>query len=248
MNPVCGVNLTEDKKTKSGGKDFFHKYNKFSIQIFEETLNRTISSNFYQNKRNNIFYSNTSTNVMSLKKKTVRDIMNKANKEQAKENNEKISKNINLTIPTETNNKLIVKAKNLKMALNNLDLITEGEEKYLSVSNKYKNKNIIKRKQIMDIDKEDIRNYNEIDKFAKTLVGSQNWGDNIYSKSKVKRDFRKPKKPIFEILKREVPTNLLNHLPRKRLPPINRLKENNDFGKTISEGFFNIKTRKINHF
>ena len=244
MNPVCGVNLTEDKKMKSGGKDFFHKYNKYSIQIFEETLNRTISSNFYQNMRNNIFHSTTSPNVMSLRKKTVREIMNKTNKEKTQENNEDISKNINLTIPTETNNKLIVKAKNLKMALNDLDLISEGEEKYLSVTNKYKNKNIIKRKQFMDLDKEDIRNYNEIDKFAKTLVGSQNWGDNIYSKSKVKRSFRMPKKPIIDILKREVPNNLLNRLPRKRLPPINRQKENNDFGKTISEGFFNKKRRK----
>ena len=250
MNPACGVNLTEDTKKKSGGKDFFHKYNKYSLQIFEETLNRTISSNFYQVKRNSIYHNTNSNNVMSLKKKTIRDKMNQSNKEKEQEKNEEISKNKNLTIPTETNDKIIVKAKNLKLALNNLDLISEGEEKLFSASNKYKNKNFLKTRQfLLDFENKEKRNYNEIDKFAKTLVGSQNWGDNIYSQNKVKRDFRMPSKPVLDELKREVPINLLNHIPRKRLPPINainRLKENinNKFGKTISEGFFDKNKRK----
>ena len=50
MLPECGVNLIEEKKTKSGGKDYFLKYNKYSLQFFEETFNKTISSNFYQKK------------------------------------------------------------------------------------------------------------------------------------------------------------------------------------------------------
>ena len=97
----------------------------------------------------------------------------------------------------------------------------------------------------MDFDKQEQKDYDEIDKFAKTLVGTENWGENIYNKSKIKRDFRKPKKPAFDELKRELPANILNHIPRKRLPPINainRLKENN-FGKTMSDGFFNKNKR-----
>ena len=247
MNPVCGVNLTEDKKMKSGGKDFFHKYNKYSIQVFEETLNRTISSNFYQNNISNIINNTTNNNVMSLKKKkTIRDIMYQPNKEKEKENKKNKTNNISVNKPNESNDKLLVKTKNLKIALNNLDLITEGEEKYLSEKKNFKNKNVIKRNQFIDFNKQKYNDYNEIDKFAKTLVGSENWGENIYNKSDVKRDFRKPKKPDHNDFKREVPENILNRLPRKRLPPINvinRLKENN-FGKTMSEGFFNKDKKK----
>ena len=83
MNPVCGVNLTEDKKTKSGGKDFFHKYNKFSLQVFEETLNKTINANFYQSKMETIINNTMSNNVMSLKKrkKTIRELLDQTNKD-----------------------------------------------------------------------------------------------------------------------------------------------------------------------
>ena len=247
MSPSCGVNLTEENKSKSGGKDFFHKYNKYSIQVFEETLNKTISANFYQNKIENIINNTTSTNVMSLKKRrksVVKEIINESSKVKNQENKNKANNttNVNSTVPNESNSNIILKTKNLKMALTNLDLITEGEEKYLSKQNNSKNKNVIKRKQfIIDFNKQEQKDYDEIDKFAKTLVGSENWGDNIYNKTNVKRDFRRPKKPVNEILKREIPENILNHLPRKRLPPINvinRLKENN-FGKTMSDGFFN---------
>ena len=249
MNPVCGVNLTEDKKVKSGGKDFFHKYNKYSIQVFEETLNKTISNNFYQKQFENLI--NNTINVMSLKKKkTAREMLFEPNKEKNKDKSKNKDDEKNKTsvkLPNEANNKLSVNTKNLKMALNSLDLITEGEEQYLSQKKSSNNRNIIKRKQfILDLDKQEQKDYDEIDKFAKTLVGTENWGENIFNKSKVKRDFRKPKKPAFDELKRELPSNILNHIPRKRLPPINainRLKENN-FGKTMSDGFFN-KNKKV---
>ena len=92
MNPVCGVNLTENKKTKSGGKDFFHKYNKYSIQVFEETLNKTISANLYQNKIDNIIINNTiPNNVISLKKrsKNFREVIDELSKEKNEENKNK---------------------------------------------------------------------------------------------------------------------------------------------------------------
>ena len=251
MNPVCGVNLTEDKKMKSGGKDFFHKYNKYSIQVFEETLNRTISANFYQNNINNIINNtNPNNNVMSLKKKkTIKDILFKPKKEKEQDNKNQ-KNNINnkkLNVPNESNDQLLVKAKNLKLALNNLDLISEGEERYLSEKKNYKNKNVIKRNQfIMELNKQKKKDYDEIDTFAKTLVGSDNWGVNLYNKSDEKEDFRIPKRPAYHDFKREVPGNIMNHIPRKRLPPINainRLKDNN-YGKTMSDGFFNRKKKK----
>ena len=253
MNPSCGVNLTENKKTKSGGKDFFNKYNKFSIKAFEETLNRTISSNFYQNNMTTNFL-NINNNVTSLKKKAIKEKtlgLNNPEKELEKKTKPVSKKNnINLSASNELNQQMKVKAKNLKLALKNLDLITEGELRYLSGSgNKlHKSKDIIKRKQfIIDFDKKEKKDYEEIDSFAKTLLGIKNWGDNLISKTKLRKHFRIPKKPVYDDLKKEVPMTLLNRLPRKRLPPINvinKLKEN-DFSKTMSEGFL-IHNRKKN--
>ena len=99
----------------------------------------------------------------------------------------------------------------------------------------------------MDLNKQKRKDYDEIDTFAKTLVGTDNWGDNLYNKSNTKEDFRMPKRPVFHDLKREIPGNIMNHITRKRLPPINainRLKDNNNSGKTMSDGFFNIKKKK----
>ena len=240
MNPECGVNLTEDKKTKSGGKDYLKKYNKYSIQVFEETLNRTATSNFYQNRMNN---PNNNTNVMSLKKKSFRELILEEKDSEAKQNN--TNNNINLTLPNELNNKLFVKTKNLRIALNDLDLITEGEER--AFSQKKNNKNLLRRKKfIVDFKKKEKIDYDEINKFAKTLIGEENWGNRIYENvTNLKKNFRKPAKPIFDELKREVPLNILNHLPRKRLPPINngnRFRDNS-MEYTVTEGFFNKKRR-----
>ena len=244
INPECGVNLTEDKKTKSGGKDYFRKYNKYSLQVFEETLSKTASSNFYQNK-NNINNIDNGINVTNLKKSQIKEIIKEIDKKNINTNN--------VLMPSESNDKLLVKTKNLKLALNELDLISETEEKNLldkkNNKNKQGNENIMKRKQyILDFRKNKHKNLNEINKFAKTLMSDGDWGNrnNVYEKkNNLKQTFRQPTKPIFDELKRELPVTILNHLPRKRLPPINvanRMKENN-MGFTINDGFFNRKRR-----
>ena len=254
MNPEVGVTLKEDEKTKEGGRDFYKKCNKYSIEVFEETLNKTINSNFYSTQRNSIFnanvnnINNTTGNNKTLKKlkskilkeENMNEIINKA------EDNIK-NKNLNLMIPNEVNNRLLVKAQNLKLALNSLDLITENEEKYFSEKKKNKSKNIIKKKDnLYDLFNKNRNNYEEINKFAKTLVGSNNWGDNLFRQKKQEINFKRPQKPLDIEIKREVPLNLLNHLPRKRLPPINMTNRMNNersmgMGYTMSDGFFGRK-------
>jgi len=237
MLPECGVNLIEEKKTKSGGKDYFTKYNKYSLQFFEETFNKTISANIYQN--NILNNDNNAKNKKNIKDQLMESIKEKGSDKKI------INNNMHMIMPSESNDKLLVKTKNLKKALNELDLITEGDEK-LILDKKNRNKNILKRKKIiMNFRKHSKKDYKEIDKFAKTLMGGENWGNNIYKTiNNLKQSFKQPKKPIFDELKREVPATLLNHLPRKRLPPIiNKLKDNK-MGYTITEGFFN-KNKKL---
>ena len=255
MNPECGVTLKEDEKTKYGGKDFFHKYNKYSVEIFEETLNKTISSNFYSAQRNSTFNANiTNTGMVlnkSLKKLKTKRIKDENKTEGNNINNTNDTKSANNNplsdIPDENNDRLLVKAKNLKLALNNLDLITEKDERYYL--NKKKRKSIIKTNNqfLSDFFKKSKNNYEEINKFAKTLVGNENWGDNLFQKKKKQNNFKIPQKPKDIELKRELPLNLLNHIPRKRLPPINMTNRmNNELSlgmgfTTVTDGFFRRK-------
>ena len=255
MKPECGVTLKEDEKTKHGGKDFFHKYNKYSVEVFEETLNKTISSNFYSTQRNSTFNPNINNTGLPLNKsqkklktKRIKD----ENKTEGNINNTNDIKNTNSNllpdIPSENNDRLLVKAKNLKLALNNLDLITENDERYYL--EKKKSKSIIKKKNqfLSDFFKKTKKNYEEINKFAKTLVGNENWGEkNLLHEKKEILNFKIPKKPQDIELKRELPLNLLNHLPRKRLPPINMTNRiNNELSigmgfTTVTDGFFRRK-------
>ena len=253
MNPECGVTLKENEKTKEGGKDFYSKYNKYSLEVYEETLNRTISSNFYSNQKNSIMTSNINNNNYTVVNKTLKKLKSKRIKDDAinevKDDKNINNKNINLMVPNEVNNRIQVKAKNLKLALNDLDLIKERDEKYFSA--KKKNKNIIKKNNIFSdyLAKKNRNKYDEINKFAKTLVGSGKWGDSLFPLKRPEGDFKRPQKPQSIELKRELPLNLLNHLPRKRLPPLeisNRMNNNElglGMGYTMTDGFFKRKKK-----
>ena len=253
MNPECGVTLKENEKTKEGGKDFYSKYNKYSLEVYEETLNRTISSNFYSNQKNSIMTSNINNNNNTVVNKSLKKLKSKRIKDDAinevKDDKNINNKNINLMVPNEVNNRIQVKAKNLKLALNDLDLIKERDEKYFSA--KKKNKNIIKKNNIFSdyLAKKNRNKYDEINKFAKTLVGSGKWGDSLFPLKRPEGDFKRPQKPQSIELKRELPLNLLNHLPRKRLPPLeisNRMNNNElglGMGYTMTDGFFKRKKK-----
>ena len=234
INLECGVNLKEESKTKTGGKDFFEKFGRYSVEVFEEQLSKTATSNFYPNSQNN--------NNNNLQKKNIKENTEKKINKPILEETES---NIGNVLPSEINNTLSLRTNNLKMALQHLDLITEGEEKRLFTINN-KTEDIIKENKYLNkenIEKEKKKkDYGEMNIFAKTLMG-KDWGNFIEETKKVKRHYKIPSKPEDIELRREVPTNILNHMPRKRLPPINvvnRLKEQN-MGKTASMGFFNKK-------
>ena len=115
MNMECGVILKEDTKYKTGGKDFFKKYQRYSIENFERQQNRTQTENFFK-KRSDAFPDNV-------------NLTNDLPKEISPKTQQDFHKNyINLE-PSDMNNTLHLKTKNLKLALNALDLITESEEK-----------------------------------------------------------------------------------------------------------------------
>ena len=61
MNMEVGVSLKEDEKFKTGGLDFFNKYKKFSIQVYNKKLKETENSNNLVNNVEIIEEPNTKT-------------------------------------------------------------------------------------------------------------------------------------------------------------------------------------------
>ena len=233
INPEVGVNIREEKKLKSGGKDFFKKYNRFSFELFQDKLSKTVTSNFFPkiseqlNDNNNNNDANKRRGSLSIKAKIKKDIINQI---------------INTREPNEDNNTLSLKTDNLKRALENLNLITEGEERKLE-NLKFKKKDIIKEKK--NKSKKKKLDYGEMDIFAKTLMESQDWGGKLYGEKKKIYDFKIPAKPEENELLRELPMNILRHMPRKRLPPIANYLKGNSMGQTISGFYTDRKPKKL---
>ena len=231
INPEVGVNIREQKKMKSGGKDFYKKYNKFSIEVFQDKLSKTVTSNFFpkisEQLNTNGNDANKRRGSLSIKGKIKKDSINQI---------------LNSREPNEDNNTLSLKTDNLRMALENLNLITEGEERNLEKI-KYKKKNIIKDKK-NKLKKKKL-DYEEMDVFAKTLMGTQDWGGKLYGEKRKIDNFKIPTKPEESELLRELPANILRHMPRKRLPPITNYLKGNIMGQTINGFYSNRKPSKL---
>ena len=237
INPEVGVSIIENKQVKSGGKDFFKKFNRFSIEVFQDQLSKTATSNFYPTITEPTNINNTISDKMRRIGSV--NVVKKVKKE-------KEPKMMSIKQSNEENNMLSIKTKNLKLALENLNLITEGEERSITTNKKAINKNYIK--EVMNKLGTTKTNLNEMNVFAKTLMGSRNWGGDIYGEKKTDKYYKIPTKPKENQLQRELPVNLLKHMPRKRLPPIVnnfRINNTNNMGKTINGFYINRKTKNV---
>jgi hypothetical protein len=219
MNLECGVNLTENNQKKSGGRDYLHKYGRFSFDIYENQLYRTSNSFYNQLNNNNNNYINISVNngddsneqkIKSYtKQKNTR--LQSATPSKMKEKIDEIGN----TPPSGKNKYLYLKTKNLKSVLSNLDLINEKDfvkknlTSQIKLFNKGKNKRLQKLKKHLE----------DMNKFNWNLIANK--FQAIPKDSNKKEVNRKlPTKPDEKILKREVSHKLMKHLPRQRLPPI----------------------------
>ena len=225
MNPECGVNIIEKNKFKSGGKNFLKKYNKYSVEIFQE-LSKTFSSSFYKN--------NEITNSLAL---NTNIYINDNSNSKTKELKETKSENKNKTKSNDENSRITVKTYNLSLALQNLDLITESEER-LFLNKKIRNKNIFKMKNKKYSSNKLKNDLGEMNIFAKTIMDGE-WTSRVNTNFQKYEELKckKPLKPENIELGRELPLNILKHLPRKRLPPINSLLKKDILTETFSDTF-----------
>ena len=138
------------------------------------------------------------------------------------------------------NNTLHLKTKNLKIALSELDLITETTIK----DNKYYSKNkpgdLFHKKKLVNM-----KNYDAMNKFAKTLMGSSSWG--ILNKKNTSSN----KGIIIPKITNVNDSKLRNTRSRKKILPLsnnninaNIKYNNNKMSITTTTGFYQGNSKK----
>ena len=119
-----------------------------------------------------------------------------------------------------------------------MDLISDKEMNKLNKNKKIKKNlflsNVLKTEKISRNDS------NDMTKFTKTLVGDERWGMWSHTEREKYNQYKIPKKPENIEIKRELPSNMLKHMPRKRLPPINTMVKLN----TMTGFYTGRKTNK----
>ena len=215
INLECGVNLIENQKKKTGGKDYFQKYGRCSFEIFQEKLNKT-STNFFGLNNNDIINVNINDEDKSVKTNIDLPPLN-----IKKLKREKTEYEMKRTGPNSTNNIINLKTKNLKLALNNLDLINENKIKKLNENNIENKINFLKNIGTKEKDINIKKDLGAINIFNKTLMKNKLWGDpNESFKNSPYMTRKDPIKPNKKFLQKEISQNELNRSPRRRLPPI----------------------------
>ena len=215
----CGVNLIENRKKKSGGKNYFKKYGRFSYDLYKNKLYKTTTENFFENEEYKEIMND------SIKKDKINDD-NKNNKIK----DELISDKVLNREKSDLNDKyentdikmqLKTKIRNLKIVMNNLDLMKEfqldiDQEKRNMKNTKY---NFFKTKINKSI-KRNEKDLREINNFNKTVMKNNLWGEpDILNK---KEDIL-IKQPLFHNLKYNIRFPIIGQ-KRERLPPLSLFK------------------------
>ncbi len=199
-----GVSLKEDEKYKTGGKDFFQKFNKYSLDTYNTKLKDSIvynSIDVYKNKlglTNSVDFHNNLTETYS----NFGNQLGNTNTSLFKKNNLKTTNNFN--IPTNQlnstlNPEISIKGNfSLSNAFNQLDLLPDYKLKEMNQDRK----NIFKSKDNKK-NKNNENNLNEINQFAATLLGHSRWGNNSMNQRKL-NPIKKPKKPLYNEIQKEM--------------------------------------------
>ena len=225
----CGVDLTENKKKKSGGKNFYEKYGKFSYDLYQSKLNKTASDNFFETNYKNIINNSKINEEKEDNKKNgdIKNIKRKiteyiSDKSLIRENSDYQAK---FEINNQENNYLNLKTRNLKIVMNNLDLMKDFE---LNIDSERKHTSNIKynyfKNKINKSFKRNKKDLREINDFNKTVLKNNLWGEpnesnikeNNYYLNLPHHNFHNKHNIQFPII----------GLPRERLPPISNIRVN----------------------
>ena len=225
MNMEVGVSIKEKEKFKSGGKDFYHKFNKYSMDNYNKQLKETVQVNsFLKTQMENENYNKSEMNnyLGSLTEgfnSSVNFLSNNSNLNQQTANSNKnfitnyntLSNfgNISTTKSRQINSSLSPELKlsgigvSLKSTMDKLNLITERQEKLAK-----KARNIFKKNFLSSTsNKFKLPKLEEINKFSSELLTSSDWMTKRGVNNSIGKPFRNPEKPGIQEIMRETGYN-----------------------------------------
>ena len=247
MKPEIGVCITEDKRYKTGGKDFFKKFNKYSLDNYTKELQSTLSANmtYTANSNNNntnlaFTHSNNYMTNSDFHNRTLTDTNNyntiigssflKKNllsKTSTKMNNSAYTPLIKLS---STTNQF-----NLKCTLDDLNLVTEHDETaYAHMQPSINMTNIFKPSTLSSSS----RNHNnnvlpltDMTTFTSSLLNRTAYPGKQPSNTSPSLNYAmKPSKPKRTAIEREIGKSALT--THKRLPRMRHMIMANTFHNT----------------
>ena len=234
MNMEVGVSIKENEKYKTGGKDFYHKYNKYSITNYNKQLKETTEVNSFLKTHAEVENQLTKTdnNYISNYTETYNNssigFINNSNFNQQILNTKQFQLTNYNTLSNFGNKS--TKAKDLQSTLSprlkltmggggsllgsmeKLNLITERQERLAKKTPnifKKNNSNYSSAKEIV------LPKLEEINKFTSEILTSNNWMKKSGINNTIGSPFRNPEKPGFKEISREM--GLKGKILRNRL-------------------------------
>lgn len=235
-----GVALLEETKYKTGGKDFYKKYKKYSVETFQTTQAKT--TNNYD--------------VSFHKEKKIENSKKEQDDKGKAKDNEVNYVNIN-TEPGSTVKVMNVKTKNFRNVFDKLDLIIEEQEK-VSMKKKFnRTRPGDMYKKVKPIQLEEMNNanmnthtnrmnntqtsFNEMNQFAKTILSNQAWGSSPLKFKETLQNPKIPIKPLLNDIMKELPGGMINtKMPRARRFAHANKDHNQAMNNTTTTGFFKV--------
>ena len=204
MNMEIGVSLREDDKFKTGGKDFFLKYKKYSKDIYEQKLKDSIEANsllktHVQFDTNDEEETNNNFNVSKpLNNESYNYNTNNFN--QSYGFNRSVTQNnilkpdiqskylmtstgnfgSNVLNATSMNpNIKLANISSLMTSMDRLNLITEREEKRAKKTQNYFNRKNMLKKLVINDNNKNSNKLNEINQFTKEILKNDDWSKKL---------------------------------------------------------------------
>ena len=224
MNMEVGVSIKEKEKFKSGGKDFYHKFNKYSMDNYNKQLKDTLhinsfiktqieNENYNKSDMNNYLGSYTEGYNSSINFASNNSGLNQqtSNSKNLMSNYNTLSNfgNVSITKSRQINSSLSPELKlsgigvSLKGSVDKLNLITERQEKLAK-----KVKNIFKKHFFNSTtDKFILPKLEEINKFSSEILTSSDWMTKRGVNNTLGKPLRNPGKPGIQEIMRETGFN-----------------------------------------
>ena len=225
IRPEIGVTVLEESKVKSGGRDYFRKFNKYSVENFNQTLKDTLYNQSINNDNVNQFKKKTQVDNTSTQKTNNGSSIHTNNIEENMKNSNE-GRTLNKSQSTGNIIMSTFKFPSIRAAMDNLDLLNERDEQFFDSNNKtsYLGNNLFNNMKKLNFERtskfpnKSNNDFSEINKFTRTLLSNSRWGKTTMKKSGSTILPRNHIKPQQRDLEREVGMGItMTRLPRSRM-------------------------------